>query len=76
MRCASNINIHKKYKSNKLGSVPIISISPRLQNVTPEWNVYANLGDNEVLARVEGINNPRTNNPANDWSKGGKQWDH
>ena len=45
-----------------------------LENVTPEWKIYQYYGDNEVLARVEGLTNPRTTYPDKDWSKGGKQW--
>jgi hypothetical protein len=40
------------------------------------YSVYAALGDNEILAREEGINNPRAIHPGKDWSKGGKQWRH
>lgn len=38
------------------------------------WGSYATYGDNEVLARVEGVNNPRNVNPDDDWSEGGAQW--
>lgn len=38
------------------------------------WEEYKYYGDNEVLARIEGIKNPRINYPEKDWSKGGKQW--
>ena len=40
------------------------------------WGEYSDMGDGEVLALVEGVNNPRTTNPNADWSKGGKQWRH
>ena len=42
--------------------------------VNDDWSVYAVYGDNEVLARVEGINSPRNVNPDKDWSVGGAQW--
>lgn len=37
----------------------------------PYYNLY---GDNELLARVEGIANPRATYPERDWSEGGAQW--
>jgi hypothetical protein len=40
------------------------------------WGSYLDYGDNEILARVEGITNPRARQPDKDWSKGGKQWRH
>lgn len=40
------------------------------------WGGYRDYGDNEILARVEGITNPRARQPDKDWSKGGKQWRH
>ena len=36
--------------------------------------VYASYGDNEVLAREEGHNSPRTVHDDKDWSEGGAQW--
>lgn len=41
----------------------------------PKWvDIYDTYGDNELLARVEGITNPRARAPLRDWSKRGKQW--
>jgi len=37
---------------------------------------YDLYGDNEILAREEGFNNPRTTYPSKDWSREGKQWRH
>jgi len=45
-----------------------------LENVTPKWEIYKSYGDNEVLARVEGLTNPKATDAGKDWSKGGKQW--
>jgi len=36
--------------------------------------IYERYGDNEILARVEGLDNPRQREPQKDWSQGGKQW--
>jgi hypothetical protein len=47
----------------------------RLQNIV-DWSIYASFGDNEVLARIEGLSFPRQTSPEKDWSKGGSQWDH
>jgi hypothetical protein len=38
------------------------------------WGCYRIYGDNEILARVEGISNPKATYPDKDWSKDGKQW--
>ncbi|MDH7600470.1 MAG: hypothetical protein QHH07_12700 [Sedimentisphaerales bacterium] len=46
----------------------------RMHRYYPEKTHYATYGDNELLARVEGIYNPRATSPGKDWSKGGKQW--
>ena len=37
---------------------------------------YVFYGDNEVLARVEGLTNPAVTHPERDWSVGGVNWDH
>jgi len=39
--------------------------------IHPNYQYY---GDNEVLARVEGLTNPRATSPGDDWSREGKQW--
>jgi len=38
------------------------------------WGDYSIYGDNELLARIEGVINPRSTTPASDWSVGGKNW--
>lgn len=40
----------------------------------PGWSVYGDYGDNELLARVEEVSNPRARRPADDWSRDGKNW--
>ena len=45
-----------------------------LCGVREEWNPYAIYGDNELLARMESLRNPRTRHPERDWSKYGAQW--
>lgn len=45
-------------------------------SVLPEWSIYAKSGDQEILAREEGITNPRATHPERDWSQRGTQWDH
>jgi hypothetical protein len=46
----------------------------RLAAVSSGWGDYAIYGDNELLARVEGVTSPRNTSSGSDWSKGGKQW--
>jgi hypothetical protein len=48
----------------------------RMANHFPPDAHYGIYGDNEILARVEGFNNPRATHPERDWSMGGAQWRH
>ena len=41
----------------------------------PGWEYYKYYGDNEILAREEGFDNPRSTHPEKDWSVGGKNWE-